>query len=85
MLKTFGVLPCEERAAAMLERDYLWCALHLMLDDEEELARLCPTCRTQAQEGRCPACGEPTGLWEESHNAAFDPERFAALSRGVRP
>ena len=85
MLKSFGVLPCEERAAAMLERDYLWCALHLMLDDEEELARLCPPCRTQAREGRCPACGEPTGLWEESHNAAFDPERFAALSRGVRP
>ena len=29
----------------MKARDYLWCALHLALDREEELARLCPACR----------------------------------------
>ena len=41
----------------MKARDYLWCALHLALDREEELARLCPACRSEAAEERCPACG----------------------------
>ena len=43
----------------MKARDYLWCALHLALDREEELARLCPACRREAAEERCPACGAP--------------------------
>ena len=34
----------------MKARDYLWCALHLALDREEELARLCPACRREAAE-----------------------------------
>ena len=41
----------------MKRRDYLWCALNLLLDHEEELGRLCPSCRAQAEEGRCPVCG----------------------------
>ncbi|MFR4560429.1 MAG: molybdopterin oxidoreductase [Flavonifractor plautii] len=31
-----------------------WCALHLALDREEELARLCPARRREAAEERCP-------------------------------
>ena len=34
----------------MTDRDYLWCALNLALDREEELARLCPACREWAEE-----------------------------------
>ena len=34
----------------MTDRDYLWCALNLALDREEELARLCPACRERAEE-----------------------------------
>ncbi len=66
----------------MKERDYLWCALHLMLDDEEELARLCPACRAEAEEGRCPVCGGRTGGGEGGVNTAFDEARFQALGRG---
>ena len=51
----------------MKARDYLWCALHLALDREEELARLCPACRSEAA---------------EEQNAAFDEARFERLKRG---
>ena len=54
----------------MKARDYLWCALHLALDREEELARLCPACgalRTETAAGQ---------------NAAFDEARFERLKRG---
>ena len=34
----------------MTDRDYLWCALNLALDQEEELARLCPECRARAEQ-----------------------------------
>ena len=50
----------------MKRRDYLWCALNLLLDHEEELGRLCPSCRAQAEEGRCPgslAGGEGMSVW----------------------
>lgn len=67
----------------MKERDYLWCALNLLLDEEEELVHLCPACRTEAQEGRCPACGGLVSDSDGGENTAFDEARFATLSRGV--
>ncbi len=61
----------------MTHRDYLWCALNLTLDGEEELARLCPTCRTEAEEGRCPVCGASAREWGE--NGRFNLKRFQEL------
>jgi len=66
----------------MKERDFLWCALNLMLDDEEELERLCPTCRERAMEERCAVCAVPLALTEGGINGSFDPARFQALKRG---
>ena len=80
MLKQFRALPTEPRVQAMKGRDYLWCLSNTLLDWEEELDRLCPTCRARAMEERCPACGREAGQPEEV-NACFDPERFAALKR----
>ena len=68
----------------MTHRDYLWCVLNLMLDDEEELERLCPACRARAEEERCPVCGARTGRQREDRNLSFDPERFQRLKRGER-
>ena len=68
----------------MIHRDYLWCVLNLMLDDEEELERLCPACRARAEEERCPVCGARTGREREDRNLSFDPERFQRLKRGER-
>ncbi len=68
----------------MTHRDYLWCVLNLMLDDEEELGRLCPACRARAEEERCPVCGARTGREREDRNLSFDPERFQRLKRGER-
>lgn len=66
----------------MTARDFLWCALNLILDDEEELAGLCPTCRERAMEERCAACGVPLTQTEGCVNASFDQARFSSLKRG---
>ena len=64
----------------MTDRDYLWCALNLALDREEELEALCPDCRARAERETCPVCGTETGRWEV--NSAFDRERFETLKGG---
>ena len=66
----------------MKARDFLWCALNLILDDEEELAGLCPNCRERAMEERCTVCGVPLALAESSINGGFDESRFQRLKRG---
>jgi predicted amidophosphoribosyltransferase len=69
----------------MKERDYLWCLVHELLDGEEQLERLCPECRTRAEQEHCPACGRPAGLsggGEGAENGTFDAERFRKLARG---
>ncbi|MGM9579290.1 MAG: hypothetical protein ACI3VS_07895 [Evtepia sp.] len=82
VLRAFRALPTEARVKAMLPRDYLWCALHLLLDQEEAASLLCPTCRAEAEEPRCPVCGRPTGEITREENPGFDMERFLALRRG---
>ena len=64
----------------MTGRDYLWCALNLLLDDEEALNALCPSCREEARSGRCPVCGGITS--DQGENESFDRERFERLRRG---
>lgn len=66
----------------MKARDYLWCALNLMLDREEELAQLCPSCRMRMEEERCVVCGAPTGGEYAGENLSFDQARFEQLRRG---
>ena len=61
----------------MTDRDYLWCALNLALDREEELAQLCPECRARAQAEVCPVCGASRGEWGD--NTGFDLARFRHL------
>lgn len=83
VLRQFHALPAEDRARAMKERDYLWCLANTLLDREEELGRLCPTCQARVQEERCALCGRPAGEWgEETDNAAFDDSRFEELKGG---
>lgn len=81
MLRLFGALPTEERARDMTDRDYLWCALNLLLDREEELSRLCPDCRERAEREPCPVCGESRENW--GNNPSFDLERFERLKGGA--
>jgi predicted amidophosphoribosyltransferase len=67
----------------MKDRDYFWCLVHTLLDREEELERLCPACRAEAEEARCPGCGRPAAQWGEGAvNSAFDPKRFEQLRGG---
>jgi len=66
----------------MTGRDYLWCALNLLLDQEEALDVLCPACRAEAERARCPVCGTETVGESVGENASFDRERYERLSRG---
>lgn len=85
VLRQFGALPTEERARAMSDGDYLWCAVNLLLDEEEAAARLCPACREAARAERCPVCGRETGTVSRGENASFDWARFERMKRGERP
>ena len=78
-----GALPSERRVREMTDGDYLYCILHLLLDQEEQLNRLCPQCRRAAEEERCPGCGAALSQWQGGENGAFDEERFRALSEGA--
>ncbi len=60
----------------MLPRDYLWCALNLLLDEEEKLEALCPACRAAAEQALCPICGADPALSQVGVNAQFDMRRF---------
>lgn len=83
MLREFRALPTEARAAEMTDGDYLFCILHLWLDEEERLSRLCPSCRAAAAERACPVCGaKAQGTF--GVNESFDEARFRALARGER-
>ena len=82
VLKTFGALPTEQRVREMTEEDYLWCAVQLLLDEEEAEAALCPSCRAKLGEARCPVCGQETDSVVREENAGFDWARYARLKEG---
>lgn len=82
VLKTFGALPTEQRVREMTEEDYLWCAVQLLLDEEEAEAALCPSCRAKLEQARCPVCGQETGAVVREENAGFDWARYARLKEG---
>ena len=82
VLKAFGALPTEQRVREMTEEDYLWCAVHLLLDEEEAEAALCPSCRAKLDETRCPVCGQETASMVREENAGFDWARYARLKEG---
>ena len=79
VMRTFGVLPSEERAKRMTHGDYLYCVMQMMLDEEERLDELCPSCRERLQTPRCGCCGTPL----EDENMAFDEKRYEELKRGA--
>lgn len=66
----------------MKQRDYLWCLLQLLLDEEERLDRLCSGCRQKAESLCCPVCGADGGSLAREENAGFDMERFLSLKGG---
>lgn len=66
----------------MKERDYLWCVLNMLLDEEEELDRLCPTCRAEAESGRCSVCGMPRADMNAAYNENFDLAWFEQMKGG---
>lgn len=67
----------------MSDRDYLWCAVNLLLDEEEAASSLCPTCRAEAEKARCPVCGREKGAVTGGENLAFDWARFERMKEGA--
>lgn len=78
VLRSFGVLPSEQRAKEMTDGDYLYCVMQMELDEEAFLDKLCPACRAEAERERCLCCGEPM----PEVNAGFDEARFEELRHG---
>ncbi len=76
------MLPGEERARRMTQREYLYCILQQWLDEEEQLENLCPACLAQVQERRCSRCGAPLADTDGMENTAFDMERYRRLKEG---
>ncbi len=60
----------------MRDRDYLWCAIQMMLDDEEKLEGLCPSCRAQVERGCCTSCGGEMPRDSYGTNAGFDWQKY---------
>ena len=85
VLRYAGALPSEKRAQEMTDADYLYCLVHEMLDREEAMERLCPECRTRAEEARCSICGAKLGETSGGGNASFDMARFIRMKEGQRP
>ena len=56
-----------------------------MLDREEAMERLCPECRTRAEEARCSICGAKLGEAAGGGNASFDMARFIRMKEGRKP
>lgn len=81
VLRYMGVLPSEQRAREMSRNDYLYCAMEMMLDREEQLEGLCPDCRSRMEEWRCRCCGK-TMAGEQGENPEFDWERFEEMKQG---
>lgn len=80
VLRAFGIAPWEKRAKKMTPDDLRACVLQMTLDDEAQLADVCPRCREDLLRRRCPVCGEVR--FEENPN--FDPEKFEELrNRGL--
>jgi uncharacterized membrane protein len=64
-----------ELSKEMTDGDLLYCILQMALDGEEELARLCPQCRSDLLQEGCPVCGAV----QYGMNPNFDPARFEEL------
>lgn len=74
VLRSFSVLPSSKAARAMTDADYLYCALHTVLDGREYAASLCPDCRERSEQMRCPGCG--AAVSGQVVNASFDEAEF---------
>lgn len=81
-MREFRILPHDAKAKGILDREFLWCGLQLLLDEEEELARLCPSCRLKAEEHRCTACGILQDAVSTGVNENFDLNLFYQRGRG---
>ena len=51
-----------------------------MLDNEDELAKMCSTCQAKSKENKCISCGKKKEL-EEDRNPNFDDSKFEELKK----
>ena len=93
MLRYAHALPSEQRVQEMTDGDYLYCLLHEMLDREEALESLCPSCRQRAAQLRAKLIIRTIADAKHVHavavqeaaagmNAGFDMARFARMKEG---
>ena len=66
----------------MTDSQWLWLYANQILDNDEKLEHMCPSCRAEAENtNRCIRCGKPIGSRSNQFiNPNFDNERFERLS-----
>lgn len=65
----------------MTDSQWLWVYANQILDNEEKLEHMCPTCREEAKNhDKCIRCGKHLGSRNDSMiNPNFDNEKFERL------
>lgn len=69
----------------MTDEQWVWLYANRILDEEEKLDSMCPSCKDEATDrSRCSRCGKdlPTGSRNDIYNPNpnFDMERFKKLA-----
>lgn len=56
--------------------------LHMVLDHEEQLEKMCPKCRKESEKDGCIRCGKESKQISAGTNKGFDREKFERMKRG---
>ena len=60
----------------MTEGQWVWMMVHMSLDNDEQLEKICNSCKEKAEEHRCTSCNS---LLNKEVNPNFDEELFKKL------
>lgn len=64
----------------MTDEQWLWVYANMLIDNEDRLNQMCPTCRNNVtSDDKCTACGKTISNVEYTHNPKFDADRFNRL------
>jgi hypothetical protein len=62
----------------MTEGQWIWMMIHMSLDNEEQLEKICKPCQEKAKEDRCTSCNT---LLDIEVNPNFDESLFEKLKK----
>ena len=64
----------------MTDEQWIWLFINQLIDNDEQLEKMCDKCREEVTSNRCNRCG--TSLNSTFVNPNFDKSKFESLSSG---